>query len=706
MRRLLPGNQCYRKRIMIIRKEQKNIGVSAVGGKGNGLFKLLQYGFPVPDFFVIAAGTNVEGQAFGKDLSACAQELCCELFSVRSSGVSEDGASASFAGQYLTELNVPACGLQSAVRRVCASARGESVSAYFKRLGALPRDMAVVVQRQIAGVESGVLFSTAPNNAGAVLIERVSGGGDGLVSGMKIPQTLYFRKGEREEGYLGELLCAAQELEEKEGCPVDVEWTYDGKRLWFLQLRRQTALSDELPPLPCRNWNLYVYRDFTVFSHSVQALASGEEIQERLFGFFVPIREGLLVCGREFYSDENDAAANKQWESLDHGCFFDEFSAKIEAIVRKTRRRTATVQKKDFSALSDKHLFAAYRRELAAYLESYVPMMMRPDDYLYGKLVDCSGKARAEVIVNAVKSLLPPTDYSRERVCFLRAVASGESRAYLEKYEWKNSPLGKVSQPVTEEELRQRAVGLSADAAREILKNEERKNRMERAVARKIFSHTEGEERRLAELILRFTYFRTRTAESSDRYFYYIRKNLLSVICRRARITGEELLLYRVDEISTLISGKRLKRTELIKRKSGEAIFFFDGGFRTHFGAGAYGLLKRLLPAPEVAEAVFGEIACAGEAEGTVKVVSRFSDAVNMEKGQILVASMTTPDLTLALEKAAGIITDEGGITCHAAILAREYAVPCLVGTKIATQVLRDGMRVKLDCVNGCFRIV
>ena len=67
---------------------------------------------------------------------------------------------------------------------------------------------------------------------------------------------------------------------------------------------------------------------------------------------------------------------------------------------------------------------------------------------------------------------------------------------------------------------------------------------------------------------------------------------------------------------------------------------------------------------------------------------------------------MTTPDIALALEKAIGIITDEGGITCHAAIIAREYAVPCLVGTKIATQVLHDGMCVKLDCINGKFEIL
>ena len=71
-----------------------------------------------------------------------------------------------------------------------------------------------------------------------------------------------------------------------------------------------------------------------------------------------------------------------------------------------------------------------------------------------------------------------------------------------------------------------------------------------------------------------------------------------------------------------------------------------------------------------------------------------------------MVTSMTTPELVVALDKAVGIITDEGGITCHASILAREYGVPCLVGTQSATRLLKDGMTVRLDCINGGFEIV
>ncbi|MCX6707224.1 MAG: PEP-utilizing enzyme, partial [Candidatus Woesearchaeota archaeon] len=62
-----------------------------------------------------------------------------------------------------------------------------------------------------------------------------------------------------------------------------------------------------------------------------------------------------------------------------------------------------------------------------------------------------------------------------------------------------------------------------------------------------------------------------------------------------------------------------------------------------------------------------------------------------MPKGNILVTVMTSPDMMLAIEKAAAIVTDEGGMLCHAAIVSREFKIPCIVGTRNATKVLKEG---------------
>ncbi|HLB51034.1 MAG TPA: PEP-utilizing enzyme, partial [Patescibacteria group bacterium] len=82
------------------------------------------------------------------------------------------------------------------------------------------------------------------------------------------------------------------------------------------------------------------------------------------------------------------------------------------------------------------------------------------------------------------------------------------------------------------------------------------------------------------------------------------------------------------------------------------------------------------------------------------------SQIPELQRGEILVTAMTTPDYLPAMHQAAAFITDEGGITCHAAIVARELKKPCIIGTKIATQVLKDGMLVEIDADNGIVRIV
>lgn len=82
-------------------------------------------------------------------------------------------------------------------------------------------------------------------------------------------------------------------------------------------------------------------------------------------------------------------------------------------------------------------------------------------------------------------------------------------------------------------------------------------------------------------------------------------------------------------------------------------------------------------------------------------IINTYKDIYKVKKGDIIVATMTTPDYVSAMEKAAGFITDEGGITCHAAILSREFDVPCIVGTINGTKEIRDGQMIELDGYHG-----
>jgi pyruvate,water dikinase len=88
-------------------------------------------------------------------------------------------------------------------------------------------------------------------------------------------------------------------------------------------------------------------------------------------------------------------------------------------------------------------------------------------------------------------------------------------------------------------------------------------------------------------------------------------------------------------------------------------------------------------------------------ASGRVRIVRNARDLEGFEPGEILVTTSTSPDWQPVMKKAAGIVTDRGGRTCHAAIVARELGVPAVVGTGTATQLLKTGDVVTVSCANS-----
>ena len=86
-----------------------------------------------------------------------------------------------------------------------------------------------------------------------------------------------------------------------------------------------------------------------------------------------------------------------------------------------------------------------------------------------------------------------------------------------------------------------------------------------------------------------------------------------------------------------------------------------------------------------------------GVASGVARILRGSAEMDRLKTGEVLVTSMTTPDMVPAMSQAAAIVTDEGGMTCHAAIVSRELGVPCVVGTREATSTITDGMEVTVD---------
>jgi phosphohistidine swiveling domain-containing protein len=103
----------------------------------------------------------------------------------------------------------------------------------------------------------------------------------------------------------------------------------------------------------------------------------------------------------------------------------------------------------------------------------------------------------------------------------------------------------------------------------------------------------------------------------------------------------------------------------------------------------------------EESDVIRGQVGCKGQAEGVVRIVGPDGQDDDFPDDAILVCSVTTPDFVPLMQKAAAIVTDNGGILSHAAIVARELKKPCIVGTKNATALLSDGQRVVVDASLG-----
>lgn len=185
-------------------------------------------------------------------------------------------------------------------------------------------------------------------------------------------------------------------------------------------------------------------------------------------------------------------------------------------------------------------------------------------------------------------------------------------------------------------------------------------------------------------------FFRT---ERTDAYYHhlFLMRPLLKEIAKFYNLSFEELKYYTIQ---SLIKGKPKRyNKEFTYIFYKDKYYFFNGN---------------LFEEPEKKELneAKGTVAFKGLVTGTAKIIHHVSEVSKVQKGDILVTQMTFPSFISAMNKAVAFVTDEGGITCHAAIVAREMRKPCITGTKIATKIFKDGDLIEVDAEKGIVRIL
>ena len=212
-------------------------------------------------------------------------------------------------------------------------------------------------------------------------------------------------------------------------------------------------------------------------------------------------------------------------------------------------------------------------------------------------------------------------------------------------------------------------------------------------------------------LIKRLGDIRFSLRKEGEKMFYILLGILLKELSRRKNVKVADLFLYTSNEIPDLFKGKKVRADVIALRAKGYALRSSKKNYSLAVGGEFKKAFSEVVRNKKGIVEFSGQVAMKGSVTGRVRILRHDKRDISKEimqfkKGEILVTEMTRPDVVMACRKAAAIITDEGGIVSHAAIVARELKIPAIIGTKMATQVLKNGDLVEVDAIKGIVKII
>jgi len=280
---------------------------------------------------------------------------------------------------------------------------------------------------------------------------------------------------------------------------------------------------------------------------------------------------------------------------------------------------------------------------------------------------------------------------------------SKDVKAHLKKFAWSSS-VAYLGEFQNEREVLTRVKKLIQENPREKLK--ERKQIRSKTLADYSEALSQIQKSKplikLVNFAQEFIYLQTYRLDVFFVAHYYFYP-LLEEIASRFQITVEQLVYLTGDEITSLLKRDLDIDTEEIKKRQSNYGLILEKGEYTLISGDEVKSATKIKVRDTL---VKGTIANRGRAKGRVKVIFEVEDIDKVHEGNIIVSPMTRPEFTPALIKASGIITDFGGMLSHAAIISREFGIPCIVGTNNATQVFKDGDKVELNAYEGVARKV
>ena len=664
------------------------------------------------------------------------------VYAVRSSANIEDSSDNSWAGLFDSFLNVSKEDVESRIIDCMESCFSARVLIYkLKNNITIPIKMAVIVQEMVVSECYGTLFSKDPITGEDVIQIDI---GLNTVTHYEIKNNILFDVNENivDDKIFLELGQIAKKIESLYQTPVDIEWVIDGNTIYLIQARPITTINEDITNIveyaKGVKWNFHVTRLVLYFvKYSNVVLARQSINRQDVLGFELDPDNMLMLNGKEFHETNNQEEINDFLERKhnEDNQFFNKFadneiklSEQIENYINDLSSR-----KNNLNVVEEYERFRKY------FVKTGVPFTLIPDEYLERKVKKIIERVKEEKddtdTIFSILSTCPTPEgisYNEEPLDLLKIAKQIKEnndlrdeliRKHVEKYSWMKGPILIEEQAFTYKEYEERINYLiTTDIDKKIEDIQKARAKREEAVDEIINKYPfTDEDKGIISSMRKFVFLRTFMATVQDRLFFLARHTLFSQISKEYNIPKKELLMLIPDEISELL--KNYKVDDYIKlandREKGYAIITINKNVTTFYGDEAQKIDNILCRYIEIKkreennqkiepsdDVVTGMIANMGCIVGRAKILNSYEDISNVNIGDIIISTMTLPNYIAAMEKARGFITDEGGITCHAAILSREFNVPCIVGTLNATKVIKDNDLIELDANNGIVRIL
>lgn len=686
--------------------------------------------------------------------------LDTEFVAVRSSATAEDGADHAWAGQLESYLNTTEKDILEKVQHCWASLFTPRAIFYRfeKGLHDTHISVAVVVQKMVNSEKSGIAFSVHPvtEDRNQLIIEAGLGLGEAIVSGSVTPDSYVvekeprniidininhqnralYRKPEggnewKDLGDTGKEQVLNQEeilglseiiltIENHYGFPCDIEWAYENNKFYIVQSRPITTLSPQtevsvvnelVSGIDTNGYQHFGMWKCNPFAEYFWVSWFNKDYLKKL-GIDLSESGVLVLNGGHFFVKKTVVKQAAHFieskintKEID---FFDSFVNFANDLYQKSldrSRQSLNIKNESdfitevaeigkdimfpwflgwlFCEVYESHLqnIADKNGISSEKISEYIPLISTP-------LMEQQGELRSLKQTLIKKGIWEDLKIDPRKVIDSIKQDNDLSETFddhLKKYAWIQI-LNFLGEDITIENLLDQMTHLN-----------DQEKQHEKPVVPSSFEY-------YAIVSSRLSYLRQTGAEYFSIYTQIVLPRIKE-IASSLKLSHRELLEFLPSEIDELL-GQEINSDEILtKRKNDNWCVFADINSNLQIVDDKEQidvLIQKMTPKfDENQDLIKGQVGNKGFATGKVKVILANTEFDKMEVGDVLVTTMTTPDFVILMQKASAIITDIGGLLCHAAIVSREINKPCVIGTKNATQILKDGDMVEVDANKG-----